>query len=127
MHDISKALEVKRTLTREEVENSLPKEVRNFTDLFLDDDVESGDSLPPFRPGVDTKIQLVKDEQGRNKEIPWGPLYGMSREELLVLRKTLTELLDKNWIRASSSPGGTGVVHKETERGLAVLRGLQSP
>lgn len=30
----------------------------------------------------------------------------MSREELLVLRKTLTELLDKNCIRASSSPGG---------------------
>jgi hypothetical protein len=26
----------------------------------------------------------------------------MSREELLVLRKTLTDLLDKSWIRASS-------------------------
>lgn len=42
--------------------------------------------------------------------MPWGPLYGMSREELLVLRKTLTELLDKNWIRASSSPGGAPVL-----------------
>ncbi|KAI1004754.1 hypothetical protein K3495_g3462 [Podosphaera aphanis] len=28
----------------------------------------------------------------------------MLRDELLVLRKTLTELLDKSWIRASSSP-----------------------
>jgi len=27
----------------------------------------------------------------------------MSREELLVLRKTLTELLDKNFIRVSQS------------------------
>ncbi|KAI0996221.1 hypothetical protein K3495_g11958 [Podosphaera aphanis] len=34
----------------------------------------------------------------------------MSRDELLVLRKTLTELLDKNWIRASSSPGGAPVL-----------------
>lgn len=30
----------------------------------------------------------------------------MSRMELLVLRKTLTDQLDKNWIPASSSPGG---------------------
>ena len=34
----------------------------------------------------------------------------MSREELLVLRKTITDLLDKNWIRASSSPGGAPVI-----------------
>ena len=30
----------------------------------------------------------------------------MSREKLLVLRKTLTDLLDKNYIRASSSVKG---------------------
>lgn len=38
----------------------------------------------------------------------------MSREELLVLRKTLTELLGKGYIRASSSPAGAPVlfVHK---------------
>ena len=59
---------------------------------------------------MDTAIKLEKDEQGREKEVPWGPLYGMSRDELLVLRKTLTELLDKNWIRASSSPGGAPVL-----------------
>lgn len=29
---------------------------------------------------------------------------------MLVLRKTLTELLDKNWIRASGSPGGAPVL-----------------
>lgn len=43
-------------------------------------------------------------------EVPWGPLYGMSREELLVLRKTLSELTQKNWIRPSSSPGGAPVL-----------------
>ena len=34
----------------------------------------------------------------------------MSRGELLVLRKTLTELLDKNFIRASSSPAAAPVL-----------------
>lgn len=34
----------------------------------------------------------------------------MSRDELLVLRKTLTELLDKNFIRVSSSPAAALVL-----------------
>lgn len=34
----------------------------------------------------------------------------MSRDELLVLRKTLSDHLDKGWIRASSSPGGAPVL-----------------
>ena len=34
----------------------------------------------------------------------------MSREELLVLRKTLTELLDKNFIRVSQSPAAAPVL-----------------
>ncbi|KJZ69880.1 hypothetical protein HIM_10735 [Hirsutella minnesotensis 3608] len=47
---------------------------------------------------------------GKEKEPPWGPLYGMPREELIVLRKTLTELLDKGFIRASSSPASAPVL-----------------
>ncbi|XP_044718021.1 reverse transcriptase (RNA-dependent DNA polymerase) domain-containing protein [Hirsutella rhossiliensis] len=50
---------------------------------------------------------------GKEKEPPWGPLYGMSREELIVLRKTLTELLDKGFIRASSSPASAPVLFKD--------------
>jgi hypothetical protein len=34
----------------------------------------------------------------------------MSREELLILKKTLTDLLDKGWIRASSSTAGALVL-----------------
>ena len=34
----------------------------------------------------------------------------MSQEELILLRKTLTELLDKNFIRASSSPATAPVL-----------------
>ncbi|KAM4065546.1 reverse transcriptase (RNA-dependent DNA polymerase) [Hirsutella rhossiliensis] len=68
------------------------------------------DQLPPHRPGVDLKIEVLKDEHGREKPLPWGPLYSMSREELLVLRKTLTELLDKGFIRVSSSPAAAPVL-----------------
>ncbi|KAM4059862.1 reverse transcriptase (RNA-dependent DNA polymerase) [Hirsutella rhossiliensis] len=45
--------------------------------------------------------------------LPWGPLYSMSREELLVLRKTLTELLDKGFIRVSSSPAAAPVLMRD--------------
>jgi hypothetical protein len=34
----------------------------------------------------------------------------MSKEELLVLRKTLSELLDKNFIRARNSPAAAPVL-----------------
>ncbi|KAI0997917.1 hypothetical protein K3495_g10274 [Podosphaera aphanis] len=96
IRDITKALEPRAPAARNKVEESLPREVRQYTDLFLDDGMDNNDPLPPHRSGVDTKVRLIKDEQGRDKEVPWGPLYGMSREELLVLRKTLTDLLDKN-------------------------------
>ena len=60
--------------------------------------------MPPLRgPEIDHRIELEKDENGKEKEPPWGPLYNMSRGELLVLRKELISLLNKGWIRASSS------------------------
>ncbi|KAM4062173.1 reverse transcriptase (RNA-dependent DNA polymerase) [Hirsutella rhossiliensis] len=71
------------------------------------------DQLPPHRPGVDLKIEVLKDEHGREEPLPWGPLYSMSREELLVLRKTLTELLDKGFIRVSSSPAAAPVLMRD--------------
>ena len=51
--------------------------------------------------------------------MPWGPLYNMSRDELLVLRKTLTELLDKGFIRVSHSPAAAPVLFvRKPSRGL---------
>ncbi|XP_044714522.1 reverse transcriptase (RNA-dependent DNA polymerase) domain-containing protein [Hirsutella rhossiliensis] len=58
----------------------------------------------------DHAINLEKDDDGRDKRPPFGPLYEMSRDELLVLRKTLTDHLDKGWIRASSSPASAPVL-----------------
>lgn len=98
--DIQKALAPAKKSTKSL--ERLPPQYAEYIELFKK---KLTDKLPPHRPGCDHEIRI---ESG--KEIPWGPLYGMSRDELLVLRKTLTELLDKNYIRASSSPAGAPVL-----------------
>jgi hypothetical protein len=83
----------------EKIRKKLPKKLKRLKRCF---DNDEGTAIPPYRPGRNHVIPLEKDEQGRERDVPWGPLYGLSREELLVLKKTLTDLLDKGWIRASS-------------------------
>ncbi|XP_044718843.1 Pol [Hirsutella rhossiliensis] len=91
LKDIEKALTPRK--------KSDPREAaRHYHEYLSVFDRDQADQLPPRRPG---------------KEPPWGPLYGMSREELIVLRKTLTELLDKGFIRASSSPASAPVLFKD--------------
>jgi hypothetical protein len=102
--------------SKKQIERALLPEFAHFADLFMDkDDTE----LPLHRPDMNYAINLTKDEQERTHEISWGPLYGIARDELLVLRKTLTDHLDKNWIRASSFPGEASVLFvKKPEEGL---------
>jgi hypothetical protein len=77
------------------------------------------EGLPPHRPGIDHAIELEKDEFRREKDVPWGPLYSMTKEKLLMLRKTLTNHLDKGWIRVSKSPAGASVLFvKKPDDGL---------
>ena len=97
MADIDKALQPKpRTNPAAKLPSYLKDEIAAW-------DRSLADTLPEHRAGVDLKIELEKNEDGSEVTVPWGPLYGMNREELLVLRKTLTELLDKNFIRVSNS------------------------
>ncbi|KAI0994029.1 hypothetical protein K3495_g14155 [Podosphaera aphanis] len=111
MGDIEKALSKLEKkdpgVNKEMVKIKLPDDLADLKDIFDDD---NGLALPPHRRGRDHSIELKKDSQGRDLDVPWGPLYGMSRDELLVLRKTLTDLLGKGWIRASSSSGGAPVL-----------------
>jgi predicted aspartyl protease len=104
MADIEKALAVK-TLT--DPRTKLPKHFHEFLDVFDRTDAEK---LPPLRgKGIDHAIEL--DQQGNVRpEVPWGPLYNMSRDELLVLRRTLTEYLDKGFIRVSNSSAAAPVL-----------------
>lgn len=109
MADIEKALRVKQYT---DPKIKLPSCYHEFLDVF---NRKIADKLPPLRGlDIDHKIELTKDDNGKVQEAPWGPLYNMSREELMVLRKTLTELLDKGFIRVSKSPAAAPVlfVHK---------------
>jgi hypothetical protein len=94
MADIQKALAPKAQLSLEQIKELLPSSYRHQLPGF---DPKQAAKLPPHRPGIDHHIELIK-EDGKNPPIPWGPLYNMSRDELLVLRKELTSLLDKGFI-----------------------------
>ena len=54
------------------------------------------------------EIELL-GKKGKKPTVPWGPLYSKFRKEFLVLKKTLTEYLDKNFIRVSNSPAAAPV------------------
>lgn len=75
-------------------------QVKEFAHLFADG--KSAEDLPPLRGSSDHAINL-RQENGKDMTPLWGPLYNISREEQLVLRKTLTDLLKKTWIRLSNS------------------------
>ena len=46
---------------------SLPPEYKEYIDVFDPDRIAA---LPPHRPGMDIEIQLEKDNQGKDKEVP---------------------------------------------------------
>ena len=103
--DINKAL---RTSTPTDPRSKLPRHYFKYLDVF---DRKKADTLPNHRgPGVDHRIELERTQDGKEPEVPWGPLYSMTRDELLVLRKTLSELLDKGFIRVSSSPASAPIL-----------------
>ena len=104
MADITKALAVKQKV---DPRTRLPKQYWEFLDLF---DSKESDKLPPIRgQGIDHKIELI-EENGKKPTVPWGPLYSMSQDELLVLRRTLTDLLGKGFIGVSNSPAAAPVL-----------------
>lgn len=104
MADIEKALRPKCQVN---VKEHLPEWLSHMEQLFSQD---KANTLPPYRPGFDHKIPLEVDKKGKEQALPWSPLYSMPREELLVLRRTLTDLLDKNFIRVSKSDAGAPVL-----------------
>ncbi|KAI0992462.1 hypothetical protein K3495_g15723, partial [Podosphaera aphanis] len=114
LDDINKALRGKPSLSIDEAQKQLPDQVKDFASLFADD--SGAASLPPHRGNLDHAI-VLKKENGNAVSPPWGPLYSMSREELLVLRKTLTELLEKGWIRPSCSQAAAPVLFARKPNG----------
>jgi predicted aspartyl protease len=104
LKDIEKALEVR---TRKDPKQEVPRWLQDHLSLF---DRTKAKELPPLRGKSADHSIVIEDKDGKPQQVPWGPLYGMSKGELLVLRKTLTELLDKGFIRVSNSPAAAPVL-----------------
>ncbi|KAJ6436324.1 mRNA 3 end-processing YTH1 [Purpureocillium lavendulum] len=98
LEDIRKALEPKVIV---DPATKVPHHYHEFLKVF---DQSEADKLPPHRD-CDHEIQL---QPGTTP--PHGPLYSMSEDELVVLRKFLQENLDKGFIRASTSPAASPVL-----------------
>lgn len=127
LNDINKALRSKPAVTIEEARRRLPDQIKEFAHLFADS--QDANQLPPHRGSLDHAINL-QHENGKPMSPPWGPLYNMTREELLVLRKTITDLLSKGWIRPSNSAAAAPVLFARKPNGGLRLcvdyRGLNS-
>jgi hypothetical protein len=102
--DINKALRPKPTVNVDEL---LPPQYHPWKQAF---DRTLANTLAQHRPNVDLQIPIEKDANGEEKLLPWGPMYGMNCDKLLVLRKILTDLLDKEFIRVSNSAAAAPVL-----------------
>ena len=74
--------------------------------------------LPPHRPGMNYLFTLEKGKNRQERNPLWGPLYEIIRNKLLVLRKTLNELLNKGYIYDSNSLVGALILFTKKERGF---------
>jgi hypothetical protein len=104
LDDIDKALQPKEYI---DLKEKLPKYYWRWLEVFSQ---QLAEKLPLYRLGIDYKILLKRDRNGNEEIPPYGPLYSMNREELLYLRKTITDLLGKNFIRVSNSPAAALVL-----------------
>jgi uncharacterized protein YlxP (DUF503 family) len=65
--DVEKALREKKPNTEEELKTVLPPEVYDMIPLFLSREAEK---LAPYRPGIDTRIELRTKADGSLEALP---------------------------------------------------------
>ncbi len=107
IEDIEEALNKK---DKPDPRDIVPEEYHEFLDVFS---LKEAEKLPPHR---DYDHEIVLEE---GKKLPFGPLYSMSRNELIVLKDWLEENLQKGFIRPSFSPAASPVLFvKKPEGGL---------
>jgi len=61
------------------------------------------------KEGIDHQIEL-KEMNEKESKVFWDSLYNMTKEKLLVLHKTLTKLLNKQFIQVSNSFAAVSVL-----------------
>ncbi len=97
MADIKKALTSQK---KTDLRTILSDHYHEFLNVFNHTMTEKLSLLR--REDTDHQIKL-KGVNKKEPKVPWGPLYNMTRKKLLMLRKTLTELLNKQFIQVSNS------------------------
>jgi hypothetical protein len=93
--DVEKFLKGKPGLTREDILQRLPEEFRQHIEHFLP---KNADELTPHRPW-DHKIEIMPGRQA-----PYHKNRPLSPAELRCVKKWIDEMLDKGFIRESTSP-----------------------
>ncbi|KAK3400819.1 hypothetical protein B0T20DRAFT_348538, partial [Sordaria brevicollis] len=63
---------------------------------------ENADKLNFYRPNVNYKIIIKKDKNGKEFLILFGLFYNIIKEEFLIFKKTLKDLLNKGFIRINN-------------------------
>ena len=103
MREIDAATKLRRTrrTLEKDVSSLVPEHFHDFLHIF---EKGKAQELPRNRL-YDHSIPLKPDTTP-----PFGPLYGMSHKELLVLKEYIEENLSKGFIRHSSSPAGAPVL-----------------
>jgi len=110
LYDINQAIEAK-DLKERPLEEIVPEQYYEFLPWFSK---ILADRLPPHRPGINHEVRLKEGETPT-----WGPLYSMSRTELVVLKEWLEENTSKGFICQSSSPFAAPVLFvKKPDGGL---------
>jgi len=94
VYEFNKAIEAK-DLKDKPLEEDIPKQYHECQPLF---NSILADRLPPHRPNIDHEVRLKE-----GKTPSWGPLYKMSREELVVMKELLEDNTTKGFIQQSSS------------------------
>ena len=100
--------DIQKALTQKEYRDPTqyaPDRLMSVINAFNRQDAKT---LPSHRKGIDHEINFVEGKT--NDDVSAMPLYQMSKDQLLVLRKTLIELLDNGFIRVSNSPAAAPVI-----------------
>ena len=73
----------------------MPEQYQKFANVFS---LKAANTLPPYCKGMDYAIELELEANGKPKVPPYGPLYPITKDKLIVLKKFITELIEKNFI-----------------------------
>lgn len=90
------------------VSPELPKEYEDYADVFS----EEGASMLPDFTRVRHAIPIVE-----GGDVPYGPIYPLSANELSVLRDYIETNLNRGWIRQSESPAGAPILFTSKKDG----------